>query len=238
MSEPRTIFLFAEGRADLAVLENVLYGALPGEELEFRHMLPDLDFDETDKAHLDPNSFSSWTVIKKECLEKNKLAAADLLAAEQDFIVLHIDAAERYRSDFGFDHLAEPRDAEDCATIACGVGLKVSEWLAPCAIEKLIFAVAVNETDAWLLAHYDDQRKKDTGTARSPKERLRDFLRISDKKWEKIYSFQHEKQKYHELSRPLKKTKDLRRAAERNVSLKMFLQSIHRQTSHHPSNPS
>lgn len=237
MSEPRSIFLFAEGRADLAVLENVLYGALPGEELEFRYMLPELDFDETDKAHLDPNSFSSWTVIKKECLEKNKLTAAAMLASDQDLIVLHIDAAERHRPDFGFDHLAEPRDAEDCAAIACGVTLQMSEWLAPCAIEKLIFAVAVNETDAWLLAHYDDQRKKDSGAVRSPKERLRDFLCTSDKKWEKIYSFQNQKHQYHELSKPLKKPKDLRRAAQRNVSLKMFLQSIHRQTSH-PSNPS
>ncbi len=237
MSEPRTIFLFAEGRADLAVLENVLYGALPGEELEFRHLLPELDFDETDKAHMEPNSFSSWTVIKKECHEKTKLNAADLFAADQDLFVLHIDAAERHRPDFGFDHLPEPRGAEDCAAIACGVSLKMSEWLAPCAIEKLIFAVAVNETDAWLLAHYDDQRKKDSGAVRSPKERLRDFLCTSDKKWEKIFSYQNEKQKYDELSRPLTKPKNLRRTAERNVSLKMFLRSIHRQTSH-PSNPS
>jgi hypothetical protein len=228
MGKFRTIRIFAEGPADVAVLENVLHGAFQGEDIEILPVLPELDYDETDraKAHLDPNSFSSRSVIKKECIEKTKLREAVWLSSGQDLIVIHLDAAERH--DYNLDLFPNPTSKADCAAITCGVGMKMAEWLHPCEWENLIFAVAVNETDAWLLAHYDDQ-KKETGTILRPKEAFRNLANKKNmsKKGPSAY------RQFQEFSKPLGKRKKLEAAAERNVSLQLFLRTLDHHS--HPS---
>ena len=62
--------IFAEGRGDLAVISNILKGALNIDRADVRYELPEFELDQTDLSVMPEQQNSSWTVVKKVCQER------------------------------------------------------------------------------------------------------------------------------------------------------------------------
>src|SRR5688572_1147909 len=74
--------IVAEGPADVAVLMNILHGALGVERKDVLPIRPELTLDETDLAEKrrggyrppKPEEFGNWALVLEECRERTRLA--------------------------------------------------------------------------------------------------------------------------------------------------------------------
>lgn len=93
--------IIAEGKGDCAVLENILWNII-GDDDELRFLRPEFGTDENDLqnkgeyAAMETEQFSSWTLVRKDCLEKNKFRRflSENITKEERRIILQIDTAE------------------------------------------------------------------------------------------------------------------------------------------------
>ena len=218
--------IIAEGPSDVAVLRNILKGAI-GLDSEFTQALrPELHRDETD-LHAEAR-FSNWELVRKECREGAKIEA--FLASPIDegprWIVIHIDAAEA--SAYGVSRPADRRE-EDVVGLLDAVAQQMRAWLGERASAPIELAIAVQETEAWVLPLY-----REVATDRLPnvKERLGPELRrrLSDKECKRILA-QVNVDPYRfgaEVSARLRKRKELERCAALNSSLKQLVDALRR----------
>ena len=216
--------IIAEGKSDLAVIINILKGYLGIDRSDIQPLVPELDYDETDLSKMRVEQFSNWTIVKKRCREgfvvKHFFEGID----DQRFLVIHIDTAERL--EVGFE-VAEPRKediSEYVSRVREAVILKLKEWLGENFYERTAFAVAVEETEAWVIPVFE-HRIIETGFSPNPKEKLAGLLNrpnaMNDKDRRRLFQMD-EYNKFLELSKDLRKGKDLIKYAERNESLKLF----------------
>jgi len=208
------IGIISEGHSDRAVIQNVLLGfnGLDGSDLI--SLRPKYKTDETDKA-LKPKTESSWSVIQEEC-EEFDLIEEFLSQEGNDFIVIHIDTAEADK--FGVNR-PDRRSETYNEDLREAVIDKIKDWLKEDVSDKLLHAVAIEETDAWILTIYDN---KDSSKAVRAKEKLQHVLGnmgINSK-------ISHEN--YLKLSKLLSKPKEIKKQKflSRNYSLKAFYEEI------------
>lgn len=224
------IGLIAEGPADLAVVTNILIGALGVSRHEIRPLRPDLHLDETD-LHTHPGArFSNWALVCEECRVGAKIA--DFMASPIDdgprYVVVQIDTAEAplygvVRPDKPARELAGFVDALRERVIE-----KLQSLLDPAWHAITGFAVAIEEIDAWVLTVWESGR--DSASAVDPKQRLqrvwsgavteKDRRRLTALKARSEYSL------FDELSKALRKPKQLRQCARDNTSMLRFVESI------------
>ena len=212
----------------MAVITNILKGALGIDRSDIQYMLPELDYDETDLARMRIEQFSNWTVVKSRCENGELIQHFFEAIDDQRFIVIHIDTAERLET--GFD-VTEPKkeDVEGYVQdIRGAVVLKLKEWLGENIEERIAFAIAVEEVEAWVIAIFDD-RILETGFLPRPKEKLISILNrpnlITDRDRKRLFQM-NEFDKFLELSRHFRKVKHLQDCAERNESLKVFCNDL------------
>lgn len=221
---PERVGLIAEGHGDLAVLKNILKGALG---LDFGDgvlpLRPEYSRDETDLQ--DAAARGSYLYVIDDCKHRLARHAARLSQLTDNWLlVIHLDSAEAHRAEYELG----PVDAKKRADInAIGPLLvdKLRSWAGTqCGAGRLSFAIAVQEIEAWLLAIHDEEETRDTGRHRSPKEHLHHaVLPHKLKKQEKSRLYQlSEFDRYDSLSQPLRKKKTLDQAARRNASLRAF----------------
>lgn len=217
--------IIAEGRSDFAVLCNILKGAI-GLDREFVTPLrPELHLDETD-LH-DENRWSNWELVRKECLEGTKIEwFLKSPIDEPHWIVIHIDADEAAK--YGVARPADRRE-EDVEQLREGIVAKIREWLGVRASDALEFAVAVEETEAWVLPLY---RKAATDKLPNAKERLLRALKeeMSEKEKKRILPLDNRDRLAFgvEVSAKLRKPRELDRCAEFNTSLKWLVAALRR----------
>lgn len=171
--------IVAEGPADIAVLMNILHGKLGVERRDVLPIRPELTLDETDLAekrkggYKPPRAeeFSNWELVLEECRERTKLADfLDSPIDEDRLLVVHIDTAEAEKK--GYEVQRPDRQAPDYVeAMRSRVVAKLVELLGKDLSTQARFAVAVEETDAWVLTLHDPG-DKDTGLIRDPKKRL------------------------------------------------------------------
>ena len=221
--------IFAEGRGDLAVITNILKGTLNIDRSDIKPKLPEYDYDQTDLSVMPKEQHSSWTVVKTECQERKKIDAFfDNPIEQESFIVLHLDTAERHLEGYG---VLEPvkngslNSEEYCSHLRSNAINKVDEWLANSHQGKIAYAIAIEETDAWVSTIYSNENT-DTSSHLRPKERLNNelnrLLRENQKGILKAKAFE----KYDWLSSDFRKKKKLLACAAKNASLKLFCQSL------------
>ena len=220
--------IIAEGKSDLAVIFNILKGKLGIDRSDISPLVPELDYDETDLAQMRIEQFSNWTIVKKRCEEGFVARRFFEGIDDQRFLVVHIDTAERF--EIGFE-VVEPRK-EDApkyvSQVREAVVMKLKEWLGENFNERTVFAVAVEETEAWLIPIFDTN-VSETGFYPQPKERLLGLLNrpnaLNDRDRKRLFQMD-EFDKFGELSRPFRNRKELEKYAERNESLKMFCDDL------------
>ncbi len=210
------IGVISEGHADRAVISNILAGTIEIDFSDIMPLRPIYEKDETDKALFNPRTKSSYSVIKEEC-ESKELIDGFLAVEGQDFIVIHIDTAEADR--YG---VMRPNKKEDnyCEKLRQKVIDRINFWLGDDYTSKILYAVAIEEIDAWVLTIYED---RDSTLAVDAKTRLN---RILTKKGIK---YNHNPFDYYAaVSKPLSKKKDLDAGnyMNNNCSLLLFIEEI------------
>jgi hypothetical protein len=209
------IGVISEGHADRAVVTNIIAGITGIDKSEIEALRPTYSLDETDKALVDPNTFSTWSVVREEC-QKRQLIDGFLAFEGQDFVVIHIDTAEA--DQYGIDR-PDKRTDSYCEELRKLVIQQINTWLNKDLSDSILYAVAIEEIDAWILTIYD--RKDSTITAK-PKEKLGRVLRKQGINSISNYA------NYLVISTPLSKTKEInkKKFLNYNYSLKAFYEEV------------
>ncbi|MCB9232971.1 MAG: hypothetical protein H6581_15005 [Bacteroidia bacterium] len=219
--------IICEGIGDRAVLENILYAVL-GEDLEqIIPLRPEDQTDETDRHAMTAGQFSSWTLVKKECISGEKIRNfLGPFAGNDRIIVLQIDSAEC--GEIGYDVIRPSKEnlKKYSAELRARIIDKMKEWMGENSKEEIIFAVCIEEMEAWLLAHYETRDIDDTCTFPDPKNKYNQVINKKFEKNKKVLRNSNEYSKMKELSRPLRKNKELQKARTRNHSLHQFIESL------------
>ncbi|MBK6533125.1 MAG: hypothetical protein IPF99_27115 [Deltaproteobacteria bacterium] len=136
--------IIAEGRADLAVLLNILKGRLGVDRSDVQALRPEYYEDETDLHEHREAQHSNWELVRRECLEREKIRDfLDSPVDEHRFVVIQIDTAEAEMP--GYDVARPPRsDADYVATLRERVVATMNGWLAGEFVEHIRHAVAVD----------------------------------------------------------------------------------------------
>ena len=218
--------IIAEGRGDHGVITNILKGVLGIDRSEIQYLVPELDYDETDMAVMRPEQFSSWTVVREKCLSKCEIEKfLETPIDDKRFLVIHLDTAERFETHY--DVLSPPKieNGDYVASVRQAVKEKIQEWLDSSHIDRIAFAIAVEETDAWVLTIYEDMQE--TGHRTNPKEKMRRTVnRILNDKQRRSLSHMKAFQEYSFLSEGFRKMKNLKVFRLRNKSLDLFCEDL------------
>lgn len=225
--------VISEGPADFAVVRSIVKAVLGLDASDVDSIRPELQTDETSQHTPGAGAFSNWEIVKQECVDRGRMRAyLASVVDEQRIIVVHIDTAECHL--VGFD-VTRPDRSSDSYVVDCrrAVVEAIRSWTAGAYAEHIVEAVAVEETDAWLIPLYDPDltsRKRDSGTIRDPKKHLFRALqkppRLTTTKRTKILAVQHALTQYTDLSAPLGKVRELREAIQHNASLRLFVHDL------------
>lgn len=210
------IGVISEGPADRAVITNILTGLTGIDISDIEPLRPKDKRDETDKAISDPLVFGGWGAVKEECETRKQID--EFLAIEgQDFIVIHLDTAEA--DQYGITR-PNKNDSTYCLELRERVISQINTWFNEDLSDQILYAIAIEETDAWILTIYE---KKDSLKAAKPKERLSTVLGRSRIKSTSNY------ENYLILSKPFSKFKDIQKGKflDYNCSLNAFYQEVY-----------
>lgn len=219
------IGIIAEGRADLAVIRNLLKGVCDIDNSDIQHISPEYDCDETDLAQMAENEFGSWTLVKKKCQEM--IAIKEFFQVEGErFLIIQIDSDNRNQKDYDVLAPAVLTTKDDIQELRQNIITKIKEWLNSTEFDaRILYAVAIDATESWVLSLYTND--DETGLLVNPKKRLHD----------KINSLFPEKQKkqlfalkmydyFFEISKDFRKSKPLKPCLPKNQSLQDFVQAL------------
>ncbi len=209
------IGVICEGHTDRAVITNILKGLKGLDSADIIPLRPENSLDETDLANIPPDQFSNWLAVKEECETKTKLNR--FLSFEgQDAVVIHIDSAES--DEYG---VAKPvKDKNYSTNLRTDIISKMNEWLNGEFTEnEIIYAIAIEETEAWVLTIYE---KRNSSTSADPKSRLKRVLSKERVKYSQDYN------DFLWISDPLSNRKKIMKGnfLSYNESLKAFCEEI------------
>lgn len=216
------IGIVAEGPADVAVIRNILKGKLGMERSDTHVIRPELSEDATDLAERGYRpqrevEFSNWRLVLEECRERTRIETFLVNQIDEErLVVVHLDTAEAHEP--GYDIARPDRGADGyCDALRALVVAKLDAYLGPSLAAQVRHAIAVEETDAWVLTLHDKQDKRDTSARLHPKERLKHVMKLGA---------DPAPERYHELTRELRQRKTLDACAKRNRSLRLFVDSL------------
>lgn len=209
------IGVISEGHADRAVIINILTGLTGLDETDIKPLRPIYNYDETDKASINPETFSSWSVVRNEC-QKRELIDGFLAFEDQDFVVIHIDTAEA--ESYGIQR-PDKNTETYCKDLRALVIKQIDAWLNQNMSNQILYAVAIEETEAWILTIYDP---KDSIKSAKPKEKLNKIL--SKKGINSTSTYDN----FIKISKPLSKRRDIHKGKFLiyNCSLNAFFEEI------------
>jgi len=227
--------IIAEGRSDCAVIKNILRGLdLIEMDDDVQFLRPRFNIDAMDLAarEMTEDSFSNWTLVKKDCVEGLKIR--EFFDLENPFeedraIIIQIDTAEC--EDAGYD-VSRPNKKEVtyCENLRIEVITKIKSWINNSEIDhQLFFAVCIEETEAWVHALYEN---KNTANFPDPKKKFKDFRSKksrTDKKFQKNEQKLVNKstfEKFTFYSKDFQNKKKLKASLKNNKSLAEFVTDL------------
>lgn len=221
--------IIAEGRGDLAIIGNILRGSLELDNEHITYIRPEYQQDETDLATRTEESFSNWGLVKKECTDYAHIKEfLNSPIDESRIVIIHIDAAECELSGYDVSRPAGARNSETAKDLHGRITTKIDEWLAGRGSGQIQYAIAIEESDSWLLTLFSSQ---ETSKYPNPKETLQRTLNRSNTRSAKERKRAFQKStfdRYDELSKPFRKSNTLKSAMRLNVSLQLFVESLQR----------
>lgn len=160
--------VICEGHTDRAVIAKILKGLKGIDSSQIVPLRPDYSKDETDLAVNPVDTFGSWTNVKEECLNREKITRF-LSIEDHGMIIIQLDSAESH--EFG---VIKPTKDEGYSTVLRErIIKKINEWLGNKFLEETVYAVAIEETEAWVLTIYE---KRNSTASADPKAKLKRVL--------------------------------------------------------------
>ena len=179
------IGIIAEGFADANVIKAVIKNLFGLDGLDIRVLRPEEAFDETD---LQAMKFSNWELVLESCQNEEFIGAfLDGLEGEA-IVIVHIDTAERGRKGYDVQNPARTGRmdyAEYSVVLRDNVKHKIESLIAEPYRNRIAYAIAIEETDAWLIPLFESKRG-DTASHANAKETLHSLIG-ADKKRKKAY---------------------------------------------------
>ena len=211
--------VIAEGKADIAVIKAILKVLMGVDGSDVIQLRPSEQLDETD---LNAMNFSNWNLVLESCGDNDLLDAYFENLEEEALLIVQIDTAER--GEKGYD-IPEPQRTKhtDWAEYSLQLRNKVVEKIAFIVPEtyrsRIAYAIAIEETDAWLIPLFDNTCKE-TAQYVNAKERLHNLIGKVGKKKNGYVDTDKKNLNYAAIGKELKKgLKDCRR---KNKSLDLF----------------
>jgi hypothetical protein len=159
------IGVICEGHTDRAVISNILKGLKNIDSSQIIPLRPENNKDETDLALLPPDTFSNWPTVKWECEKREKIEKFFLFEGN-DFVIIQIDADKS--SEFGVQKPVV-KDDNYADNVREAIIIKINEWLENNYLENILYAITIEETEAWVLTIYEN---RDSVRSADPKQRL------------------------------------------------------------------
>lgn len=210
------IGIICEGVTDGAVLKNILKGQIGIDSSDIIMIRPEESLDETDlaKEKLSVEKFSNWSIVKEECETRTKISSF-LTIEGNELMILHVDTAEA--DEYGVERPA--KSDSYCTEMRNSVCEKIKEWLEHQFLEDVVFAVAVEEIEAWVLTIYDDRNSCDSA---NPKSKLQYICR------QKGHDSSPNAKAFQALTKDFRKKRNYVRKHffRRNESLKLFCDDL------------
>lgn len=169
------IGIIAEGWADVEIIRAIL-GRLAGlDRSDMISIRPEEQKDETD---LNAKNFSNWYLVLEECKREETLIRFFDAFDEERYLVVQIDTAER--GEVGYDVVAPLRTGNMdwkcyCQVLRLNVLEKIKGQIAERYRDRILCAICIEETDAWLIPLFE-QVKGDTASKANPKEYLQKLV--------------------------------------------------------------
>ena len=208
------IGVICEGHTDRAVIRNILKGLKGIDSSQIVPLRPDYSVDETDLSQMTVDNFSNWSLVKAEC--ENQVKIDRFLSVEgHDFVIVHIDAD--CSDEYG---VPKPiKNADYSGKMRIAIITKINEWLDGNFQNQILYAVAVEEIEAWILTIYDN---RDSTKSADPKTKLKRKLSRKGIKYE------HTHAGFFEVSKKFSKKRNFQREKFRdnNKSLDDFCREI------------
>lgn len=215
--------VIAEGFADVTVIKAVLKNLAGIDGSDVRMLLPQEQMDETDLNEL---NFSNWQLVFNCCQDEDKLTAFFEDIEGEAVLIVHVDTAERGLN--GYD-IPDPQrtGSTDYAVYSEQLRAQVIKKFRTLIPEKyhhsVTYAIAVEETDAWLIPLFENSAKDSASHAKA-KETLSKLVG-KDKKLQKAYTDTSKKSlNYKSLGKLF--AKNLSVCRTRNKSLDLFCLDI------------
>jgi len=137
-------------------------------------------------------------------------------------VVIHIDTAERGEANYNVTEPARTRDTDYTTyseQLRENVKSKIQSLIPERYHEKITYAIAIEETEAWLIPMFENS-KTDTATKAKPKETLRHIINTDKKLRTKYFNTDKKRPDAHKLGKEL--SKNLKLCRSRNKSLDIF----------------
>lgn len=209
------IGIIAEGSEDQIVIKNILRSfGIDGSDIEL--IKPALKYDQTDIHNPDNLTVGTLQGVKNACVGYNAYRVYfERFFADEDskFIVIHVDTAEIDSQDFVFVKPIKTGNANYATELRKQVIELIDNWLANNYKNQILYAVAIEEIEAWCLAIYTET---DTILSANPKKKLK----------EQIIPRLNIKYDFEEISKPFRKKKNIAKFQKYNQSLSDFVSSI------------
>lgn len=217
------IGIIAEGFADVNVIKAVVKKLLGCDGSEMRVLRPEEAFDETD---LQAKNFSNWQLVFECCKDEDFLSAFfDSLEGEA-MLIVHVDTAERGFPGYDVNEPVRSKGV-DYATyseaLRKNVMDKVCSLIAEPYRDRIAYAIAVEETDAWLIPLYES-KVGDSASHVKAKEALSKLISADKKRVKAFVDTKHKTLNYVKLGAAL--AKDLKLCRKHNKSLDLFCVDI------------
>lgn len=217
------IGIIAEGFADANVIKALVQKLTGCKDVDIYLLRPEEIFDETD---LNAMNFSNWNLVFESCRDEVLLDAFFEEIEGDAILVVHIDTAERGEIGYEVDEPQRSRgvDYSEYSMLLRGnVKSKIESLIAEPYRNRIAYAIAIEETEAWLIPIFD-KGSGDTSSHVRAKERLSSLIGADKKNVKKYTDTRHKSLDYMKLGNAL--TKDLNRCRNRNKSLDLFCVDI------------
>ena len=217
------IGIIAEGFADANVIKPLVQKMTGCDRADIYLLRPEEIFDETDLGVM---SFSNWNLVFESCKDEALLAAFFEEIAGDAILVVHIDTAERGSKGYDVNEPQRSRgvDYSEYSVLLRGnVKSKIESMIAEPYRNRIAYAIAIEETEAWMIPMFD-KGDGDTSSHVRAKERLSSLIGADKKNVKKYTDTRHKSLDYLKLGKDL--IKDLNRCRNRNKSLDLFCVDI------------
>ena len=219
------IGIIAEGFADANVIKALVQKLTGCKDVDIYLLRPEEIFDETD---LNAMNFSNWNLVFESCRDEVLLDAFFEEIEGDAILVVHIDTAERGSKGYDVDIPQRSRgvDYSEYSVLLRGnVKSKIESLIAEPYRDRIAYAIAIEETEAWLIPLFD-KGSGDTSSHVRVKEHLSSLIGVDKKNVKKYIDTRHKSLDYVKLGKEL--AKNLNRCRCRNKSLDLFCDDIER----------